>query len=166
MKHKAARNFGMKFVQTGLLCRFILMLGLSLPCVGQIETATLSGRVSSETGDPIRNAVVTATQVVSNVSTVSKTNAQGVYLLTGLSSGLYRVTVERYGFKVTVHSDVRLHMQSQVSENLVMQLGYSSQTVSSRSLNWSDAPLPTASALLDRNFPNDIPLNGRSFSLS
>ncbi len=123
-------NVGRGSVWAGLLCGLILMLGLSISSFGQIDTATLSGLVSSETGEPIHNAVVTATHVVSNVSTTTKTNSQGVYLLTGLPSGLYRVTVDRYGFKVTVHSDVRLHMQSQVSENLVMQLGYSSETVS------------------------------------
>ncbi len=145
----------------------MVLLVPTLRCAAQLETATISGLVRNEAGEPIRNAAVTATQVVSRVSTTTRTNGAGVYLLTGLSAGLYRVTVERYGFKVTVHSDIHLHMQSQVSENLVMQLGYSSQTVSSRSLNWAGnwagAPAPTASALLDRTFPSDIPLNGRSF---
>lgn len=141
----------------------LLLCTLSLPCRAQIESATLSGRVTTESGEPIRNALVTATQIISTTSTSTHTNAQGVYLLTGLTSGIYRVSVQRFGFKVTVHSDVHLHMQSQVSENLVMELGYSSETVSSRSLNWSGAPAPTASALLDRNFPSEIPLNGRSF---
>ncbi len=140
-----------------------LLFVWALPAVAQFETATLSGLVRSEAGEPIRNAVVTATQVVSKVSSTTRTNEEGVYLLTGLSAGLYRVTVERYGFKVTVHSDIHLHVQSQVSENLVMQFGYPSQTVSSRSLNWSGAPVPTTSELLDRTFPSDIPLNGRSF---
>lgn len=157
------QRFGRKLSATLRLCAVLTFFTAGKICQAQIDTATLSGRVSNESGEPIRNAIVTATQIISGTSTTAQTNAQGVYLITGLTSGVYRVSVQRFGFKVTVHSNVHLHMQSQVSENLVMELGYSSETVSSRSLNWSGAPAPNTSALLDRNFPSEIPLNGRSF---
>lgn len=137
-------------------------LGTGRLCA-QIQSADLSGRITTTDGIPIPAARITAVNVATDDQVTGFSNNSGIYLLTGLAPGEYRLTVEKYGFKVSTRSNVQLHIQSQLSENFHLQIGYSNETVSSRSSSWSAETSPASRSVLGKNFPENIPLNGRSF---
>jgi hypothetical protein len=98
---------------TGRLSAFFLAL-IVLIFVGsapaQILTGTLTGTVSDPSGAVVPNAQITATDMGTGTVYKETTSATGVYTITNLPNGTYRIVVELAGFSKTqvdsVHIDV------------------------------------------------------------
>src|SRR4051812_42364870 len=64
-------------------------------------TASISGRVvSAETGDPLRNARVTALSGT-GVTAPVRTDGDGRFVISGLAAGLYQVSAAKSGYSET-----------------------------------------------------------------
>src|SRR5260370_36472831 len=129
-----------------------------------LSSATLSGRVTDPNGLVIVGAKVEATNVGTNITFSSETNGEGFFVISNIPPGRYRVTVEKQGFQSIVKPDVELHVQDTISLNFAMQVGSIIQSV----MVESGAPLvktetAEVSTLVDRQFVENLPLNGRSF---
>jgi len=112
----------------------------------------------------IIEATVTARNVDTGVETVVRTNEDGIYSLPNLSPGNYEFTVYKKGFKVISRPRVTLHVADTVSMNYTMQVGNMNETVRVE----GGAPLintesATVSTVIDREFAENLPMNGRSF---
>ena len=129
----------------------------------QAESATLSGTVLDRSGAVIVGAHVTATNADMNTNVSTTTNHDGIYVMPGLKPGRYRVTVMTQGFKQVVVTDIVLNVQETVSRNFTLDPGAVSESVTvsadNTHVNTTDA---TVSTVVDRQFLQDIPLNGRS----
>jgi hypothetical protein len=130
----------------------------------QTETATISGRVTDPSGAAISGAEVQVQNVLTGGEVRSKTNASGLYVVTALQPGTFRVIVTNPGFKQIVKPNVVLNVQDNASLNFSMTIGSVSETVTVE----GGAPLvntesATVSTVVDRQFAENIPLNGRSF---
>ena len=92
------------------------------------------------------------------------TNGGGQYVLPGLIPGSYRVEVDKEGFKGIIEAGLILHVQDVVQINFHMAVGAMSETVSvsgdSVNVNTTDGSVST---VIDRQFVENLPLNGRSF---
>jgi len=130
----------------------------------QSTDATISGLVVDPSGNVLADADIEILNADTGVHYSSKTNADGIYTVTILPPGLYRVQVSRNGFKTLIKPDVVLNVQSAVALNFTLPIGATSESVNveagSSSINSSDA---TVSTVIDRKFVESIPLNGRSF---
>src|SRR5262249_47197112 len=78
--------------------------------------------------------------------------------------GLYRIEIEKPGFKKLIKPDVILHVQDALEIDFEMTLGSVSETITVE----GGAPLVnsesgTVSTVIDRTFVENLPLNGRSF---
>ena len=129
-----------------------------------VSTATLSGRVTDPNGLVIAGAKVDATNVGTNITLSSETNEEGFFVISNIPPGRYRITIEKQGFQSIVKPDVDLHVQDTVALNFAMQVGSIIQSV----MVESGAPLiktetAEVSTLVDRQFVENMPLNGRSF---
>jgi len=129
-----------------------------------VSSATLSGRVTDPNGLVIVGAKVEATNVGTNVTFSSETNGEGFFVISNIPPGRYRVTVEKQGFQSIVKPDVELHVQDTIALNFAMQVGSIIQSV----MVESGAPLvktetADVSTLVNRQFVENLPLNGRSF---
>lgn len=132
--------------------------------IAQSPTATVTGRVL----DP-NNAVIAAASVkIVNLDTNGKfstaTNDEGMYVVPDLAPGPYRIEVTKPGFKATLKPDVILHVQDVIAINFTLQVGATSESITVQ----GGAPLVdtqsgSLSTVVDREFVQDIPLNGRSF---
>lgn len=98
---------------TGRLSAFLLALIVLVfvsSASAQILTGTLTGTVTDASDAVVPNAQVTATSMETGVVYNEKTNATGVYTITNLPNGMYKVAVEVAGFSKTeidnVHIDV------------------------------------------------------------
>jgi len=144
-----------------------LVVLTALYCVAtalcQTETATVSGRVTDPSGAVISAADVRVESVLTGYKAATKTNSRGLYVVTSLQPGTYRIIVSSPGFKQIVKPDVVLNVQDNVSLNFQTQVGSASETMTVT----GGAPLvetqdATVSTVTDREFVANLPLNGRT----
>src|SRR5882672_8649622 len=144
---------------------FILLLTSStLVLHAQSTNASLTGRVTDPSKAAIADAKIAAVSAATNFRHETTTNASGEYYLTSFPPGLYRIEIEKTGFKRLIKPDVILHGQDALAIDLEMTLGAVSETITVE----GGAPLVntesvTVSTVIDRTFVENVPLNGRSF---
>jgi len=130
----------------------------------QMETATVSGTVMDHSGAVVADAQVQVTNSDTNVVTATTTNKSGVYVVPSLKPGRYRIAVTKVGFKQVVVTDMTLNVQDVVSRNFNLEVGAVSESITvtadQLNVNTTDA---TVSTVIDRQFADNLPLNGRSF---
>jgi len=140
------------------------VLAASGLCLAQSESATLSGRVSDPSGAPIVGAEVVLTNTQTNVEQRTKTNEVGLYVFPGVHPGTYRVAAGAPGFRVLIKEGLTLHVQDELAENFSLTIGAISEsmtvTADATPINTTDASVST---VVDRQFAEHLPMNGRSF---
>jgi hypothetical protein len=128
------------------------------------QGATVSGRVSDPDGAAIVGAKVEAINIDTNVAYTGETNGEGLFLLSNVPPGRYRIIVSRQGFQSIVKPDIVLHIQDALALNFGMQIGSISQSMTIEGgapmLNTESSDVST---VVNRNFVENLPLNGRSF---
>jgi hypothetical protein len=141
-----------------------IILILCSPGFAQMETATVSGVITDQSGGLVAGAEVQVTNSETNVTSRTISNQSGVYLVTGLKPGRYRVQIAKTGFKGVTLTDLILNVQDSVSRNFSLQVGSTSETVtvdgSGLNINTTDGSVST---VVNHNFVEKMPLNGRSF---
>jgi hypothetical protein len=130
----------------------------------QSTNATISGGVTDPAGKLIAEAKVAIQNDATGVVYSSKTNNVGMYLVPILPPGHYHVQVSKPGFKTIIKADVVLNVESAVALNFTLPVGAVSESLTvdaaSPIMNTSDASVST---VIDKNFVENMPLNGRSF---
>jgi hypothetical protein len=129
----------------------------------QSDTATISGRVTDQTGDVLVGAHVNATNVETGVGVSTLTNIEGVYVLPDLRPGAYRLVVEKEGFRKIILSDLTLNVQDAVGRNFTMQVGPANESITVAAGREEFDLSPAVSTVVDQQFVDNLPLNGRSF---
>jgi hypothetical protein len=130
----------------------------------QSSNASLTGLVTDQSKAVIVGAKVTAINEGTNVHYTGATNSSGSYYVTGLPPGTYRIEVEKTGFRTVLKPTVVLHVQDSIELNFEMAVGSATESVTVT----AGAPLvntesPAVSTVVDRNFAENLPMNGRSF---
>ena len=147
-----------------------VVLVLGLHCLtGGLYAQSPSASVTGVVTDPSKAVVVGAQVAVINEGTNLRyggaTNRSGSYYVTNLPPGAYRVEVEKTGFKTVLKPSVVLHVQDAIELNFEMALGSASESVTVSGgaplVNTQDGSVST---VIDRNFVETLPLNGRSFN--
>lgn len=143
-----------------------LTVSLAFPCLlaAQSSNAALTGFVDDPAKAAIPGVSITAINTETGESKQVLTNSSGQYVLSALLPGPYRIEVDKQGFKGIIEGGLILHVQDIVQMNFHMAVGSASETVTVNgegiNINTSDA---TVGTVIDRQFVEQIPLNGRSF---
>jgi len=143
----------------------ILFVLILIPCVlpGQSTLASLTGRVTDPDRKVIGAATIRAINTGTGIQYQGFTSEAGVYYVSDLPPGRYRIEVEKVGFKAVIESDVFLHVQDVMEVNFEMMLGSTSESVTVRD---NSAPRDTESSsvgtVVERREANELPLNGRN----
>jgi len=131
---------------------------------GQSTDAAIAGRITDPAKATVPHAKVEIINTATNLHCETETDDAGSYVVTNLSPGTYRIEVEKQGFKSVVKPDVTLHVQDTVEINFEMVLGSASETVTVEGgaplVDTTDAAVST---VVDRQFAENLPMNGRSF---
>jgi len=139
-------------------------LVISSPTLGQTELAGVYGRVADQTGAVIVDAEIEIKNVETNVSVTVKTNQDGLYTIPSLHPGHYLISARKPGFKTVTVTELELNIQDNVVRNFALQVGSIAETVTvtadQNNINTTDASVST---VIDRNYVENMPLNGRSF---
>jgi len=110
-----------------------LLLSASLlvsPAFCQLDTATMSGRITDSSGAVIAGASITVVETTTNFESHSITNAEGVFRVPSLHPGPYRLQVKAQGFKTYDRAGLELRVGDNLSLDISMEVGGLSETVS------------------------------------
>jgi hypothetical protein len=137
----------------------------TLSLFAQSPNGNINGLVSDPSTAAVVGAEVVAVNDVTGVQYTTKTNNEGIYVLPNLPPGPYRVQVSRIGFKTLIKPDIVLNVQDSLSINFTLLVGAFHEIVTVQ----GGAPLvntesASVSTVIDRNFVESLPLNGRSFN--
>jgi hypothetical protein len=143
----------------------LFLSGEMLPCAfAQTELATVLGRVTDPSGAVVAGAQVEIRNVDTNLAVMSGTNGDGLYTVPSLHPGHYVISVRKPGFKTVSVTQLDLNVQDNVVRNFVLEVGSSSESITvtaeAARINTTDA---TVGTVVDRNFAENLPMNGRSF---
>src|SRR5579859_6215205 len=142
-----------------------MCLSFAYSSAAQSPTGTISGIVTDPTGATIPSAEVIVVNDATRVQVSGKTNGEGIYVVPNLPPGNYRVQVSKIGFKTIIKQDIVVNVQDALAINFALPLGAMSEIVTIQ----GGAPLvntesAAVSTVIDRQFVENLPLNGRSFN--
>jgi len=144
------------------LCLMLLIVAVGVQA--QSTNAEITGQVNDPTKAVVPGASVTAVNNLTNVKHAVTTNQSGIYVITNLPPGEYRVEIEKKGFRSIVKPEIVLHVQDRIELNFEMAVGATSETVTVEGgaplVNTESASVGT---VIDRQFVENMPLNGRTF---
>src|ERR1700693_560211 len=152
----------MRLRKTGFLA---MLIPLFAGCIlAQSPNGTSNGLVIDPSGSVIPGAEIRVVNDATGVQYTGKTNGDGIYVVSDLPPGTYRLQVSKIGFKTLIKPDIILNVQDSLAINFTLPIGAASETVTVT----GGAPLmntesAAVSTLVDRQFAENLPMNGRSF---
>src|SRR5580765_8125637 len=139
-----------KVVRTTVLFVLMFIGAFIIPCGAIAQTGgggTINGLITDPNGQVIPAATVTAKNIATGVETTRQTTDAGLYVITPLPPGTYRLTVKINGFQTLIQENVVVDALSIVGVNLTLKVGSVSETITVENaptqLNTSDARLGT-----------------------
>jgi len=154
------------FAVRSLICACFLLALCALPfgfARAQSTTATLTGTVEDANGAVIPGATVIVINTGTRLERRATTNGEGYFVITLLPPSSYVVRVENQGFAPVEVQNVVLN----VGDNKSLQISLKAGNITEMVKITADAPLinesPAVGTVVDRQFVENIPLNGRSF---
>jgi len=132
---KCKRGANLYFVIRIFQCTLLLCFLSLLPA--QTFTARLAGTVLDPAGAPVAGATVVATQVETNATKSSTTDATGVYAIPILPPGLYEVSVTAAGFQKKIQKQVSLG----INQSAALDFGLSLLSVATEIQVNEEAPV-------------------------
>jgi hypothetical protein len=148
----------------------VLFLLVSLLTSGvQAQTAntgSVTGVVKDQTGAVVPGATVTATNVGTNAARSTTTSDEGVYEITPLVPGIYRIEVEAPNFAKTVTENVVVQVLGRATVDMELRPAGATASVN---INTETAPLiettkTEVGGVVDQRELENLPVNGRSFA--
>jgi hypothetical protein len=140
------------------------LTGAAIPAFAQASyTAQVRGVIKDQSGAMIIEATVTITNDATGISNTAHSDANGLYILTGLRPAVYTIKADKPGFRAAEQKNVVLQVDQQTTIDFELHpLGVSTTVEVTEA-----APLlDTESAAIGTNVTNeyvrDIPLYSRS----
>lgn len=148
--------------------RSIILALLFLLVAGRLSAqagnASLTGFIQDSAKAFVPGVRVLAINTDTNQQFETVTSKDGSYNISSLPVGPYRMQVEKIGFRTILKEGLFLHTQDVLQINFEMAIGSTSETITVSSeasnINTTDAAVGT---VIDRQFVENIPMNGRSF---
>src|SRR5918912_2792925 len=130
------------------------------------STGVITGVVQNEKGEVVAGATVRAVNVGTNATREARTSDEGVYEISQLAPGTYRVEVEATGFSKSVQDNVVVNVLQRTTVNTSLKVGSVTEVVNVTAEN---APLvetskTDVSGVVDQRRLENLPVNGRSFA--
>ncbi len=150
---------------------FVFLLALCLACATAVPalaqvSASLSGRISDQTGAAVPDATVTAINMETGVSRTAASDPAGRYQLLELPIGRYEIHAARQGFADEMRKGIILVVGQDAIADLRLQVGAVKQQITvTENVPVVNSSTQEISGLVGEQQVRDLPLNGRSFDL-
>lgn len=144
-----------------LLLTFCIVLCDS--AAGQSATATLTGTVVDEVGAVVPGVAVSVINPATSLERTATTSDAGYFTVPLLPPGNYTLTARRDGFAPVRAENVVLNVGDQKTLQIQIKAGSISEMVKIISDTSLIDESPMVATVVDRQFVENLPLNGRSF---
>jgi hypothetical protein len=136
-----------------------------MAAMAQQETATITGTVRDATGAVVAKAIVTVTNIQTNIGVKTEADGEGTYVIPSLRPGEYSITVESGGFQKTVRKGVTLQVAQVAQVDVTLQPGQVTESVEVV----GGTPLletltSSRGSVIDQRKIVELPLNGRDYN--
>ncbi|HEX6622991.1 MAG TPA: TonB-dependent receptor [Pyrinomonadaceae bacterium] len=161
------RNGKFKKVISTALAAALLMVGFVLPAGAQTaNTGVITGVVQNEKGEVVSDALVRAVNVGTNATRETRTSGDGVYEISQLVPGVYRVEVESAGFSKSVADNVTVNVLQRTTANFDLKVGAVTEIVNVTADNQPlvETTKTDVGGVVDQRRLENLPVNGRSFA--
>lgn len=101
----------------------LLAFCVTAHAIAQSTSASISGQVVDPTGRVIPDADIQILNEATGVQYANKTNSSGIYTVSILPPGQYRVQVSKIGFKTLIKPGIVLNVESAVALNFTLPVG-------------------------------------------
>ena len=148
-------------------CALFLITCLAMAGLASAQTitASITGNASDPSGSMIPGGTVTATNVETNVRTITTTNSEGIYTFPFLRVGNYTITVESKGFKKSVIGPFRVDTNQIARIDAKLEIGDTTQTVEVVDVGpLLQTETQATGDTLSSSKLTSIPLHGRNFA--
>jgi hypothetical protein len=150
-------------VRLTVLCFITFVLFINI-APAQSPNGTVSGIVLDPSGGIIAGADVLIINGATGVQYAGKANNEGFYVAPNIPPGTYRIQVSNSGFKTIIKPDIIIHVQDALAINFTLPIGAASEIVTVEGgAPLIDAESAAVSTVVDRQFADNLPMNGRSF---
>jgi len=131
----------------------------------QVDTGSILGTITDESGAVISGAKVTLTNEGTGVSLSTTTSADGIYKFTPVKIGSYKLDVSYQGFQALSAKGIVVNIGADVVQNFTLRPGSVTQAVEVTAA----APLlesqnAAVGQVVNSENVNNLPLNGRNFT--
>jgi hypothetical protein len=130
------------------------------------STGVITGVVQNEKGEVVANATVRAVNTGTNATREVKASGEGVYEITQLPPGTYRVEAEAQGFSKSATDNVTVNVLQRTTVNPTLKVGAVTETVNVTAENQPlvETTKTDVSGVIDQKRLENLPVNGRSFA--
>ena len=141
------------------LTAFLILVSGS-PLFAQTFTGGgIGGQITDPSGKAVSGATVEATEIATQTSAATTSNAEGEYQIERLKPGVYRVTISASGFKSELIEDLQVQLDRTFRLDKQLALGSATDTVSvvatDTSINYES---PEISTTLGAEEVEELPL--------
>jgi len=125
-------------------------------------TAELNGRVTDDSGGVLPGVTVTVTQTDTGFTRSVATEANGLYVVSNLPTGPYRLEVSLQGFRTYVQTGIVLQVAATPTINVVLSVGNIQETVTiDAAAPLVDVKSTGISEVVEQERILELPLQGR-----
>jgi Carboxypeptidase regulatory-like domain len=136
---------------------------LSLNVHAQSATATLTGTIVDDSHAVVADVEVSVVDVATGFERTTRTSDRGEFVLSLLPPARYQLTALRDGFAPLQVSDVVLNVNDRIALALTLSVAKVGEAVTVVAEPSRVRTSSAVSTVIDRQFVENLPLNGRSF---
>ncbi len=129
----------------------------------QSSTATLGGSVEDANGAVVPDTSISVINVNTTLKRTASTNKDGNFTIPLLPPGTYTLRAEHTGFKIVQVEGVVLNVGDQKTLQIQLNAGDVTETVQITNDTALIEESASVGTVVDRQFVENVPLNGRSF---
>jgi hypothetical protein len=114
------------FTRNGFFAALLLLLSFGLANAQEFR-ATVSGTIKDPNEAVVPGAIVTITNIATNVAASATTNDEGVYTFPLLQPGKYKLSATAQNFQTTVREQIQLNVDDRLTIDIQLSVGASAE---------------------------------------
>ena len=123
------RAYGRVGCAIPVLALLFIVCSAGPPARAQALYGSLTGNVTDASNAPVPGAKIEAANVGTSIATGGVTDTRGIYLITDLQPGVYRVTISAQGFATVIQENVGVEANTERRADVQLQVARVSQNI-------------------------------------
>ena len=153
----------MKKRRTGAVVLFALF-GTWVSLGAQTQFSSFTGKISGQDRNPIANVEVVATNLATQVAYTARSNDEGLYTISSLPIGTYKLRAQVEGFQASETNPIALEVGQNARVDFTMQIGFEQSIQVAGVTPILQTENAVVGEVVSETTIKGMPLNGRNFS--